>query len=275
MEVMFLQILRLKIPLHREHLGHAVGDGCARGEDHAPAAIERLNVTHLEKHVEGPLAGGLRQSRDAGHLRQVEQIFEVMRLVDEQAVHAEFLERQCIVFPVLGGECLQPGFQPLFRALKFFHQPPIAVVRVLKPDDFQLVQLFLEEPALSVLAQWNTLEAGVCDDNSVPIAGGDAAEQFLAVFRLEIFLTRDQDVRPGIKGEQFGRELAKHVVGHGEERLAGQTEPLQFHRGGDHRVRLSGTDDVSEQRVMTLEDAPYSRLLMRMKLDRAARAGKR
>src|SRR5437870_11820591 len=104
---------------------------------------------------------------------------------------------------------------------------------------------------LSVLAQWNTLEAGVCDDNSVPIAGGDAAEQFLAVVSLEIFLTRDQDVRPGIKGEQFGRELAKHVVGHGEQRLAAQSKPLQFPRGGDHRVRLSGTDDVSEQRVMT------------------------
>ena len=80
-EVMLLQILRLKIPLHREHLGHAIGDGCARGEDHASSAIERLHMAHLEKHVEGPLAGGLRQARDAGHLRQVEQILEVMRLV--------------------------------------------------------------------------------------------------------------------------------------------------------------------------------------------------
>ena len=40
-------------------------------------------------------------------------------------------------------------------------------------------------------------------------------------------------------------------------------------------VRLSGTDNVSEKRVMSLEDAPYSRLLMRMKLDGTARAGKR
>src|SRR5204863_6407951 len=53
------------------------------------------------------------------------------------------------------------------------------------------------------------------------------------------------------------------------------TKPLQFHRRGHHRKRLPGTDDVSEQRVMSLEDAPYSRLLMRVKLDCAARAGER
>ena len=83
MEVMLLQILRLKIPLHREHLGHAVGDGCARGEDHTPAAIERLNVAHLEKHIERPLAGGLRQARDPRHLRQIEKVLEVVRFIHE------------------------------------------------------------------------------------------------------------------------------------------------------------------------------------------------
>ncbi len=252
----------MKIALHREHLGHAVGDGRARGEDHAPAAIERLDVAHLEKHVEGPFTGGLRQARDASHLRQVEQILEVLRLVHKKAVHAQFLERQRIVFPLFGGEGLQAGFQSLFCALKFLHEPPIAGVCVLQPDDFQLVQLLLEEPALGVLAQWNTLEAGVRDDDGVPIAGGNPAEQLLSVLRLEIHFARDQDVRALIKREQFGRELAEHVIGHGEHRFAGETKPLQFHRGGDHRVRLSGADDMSEQRVLTLEDAPDSGLLM-------------
>ena len=127
---------------------------------------------------------------------------------------------------MLGGEGLQAGFQTLFRALQFFHKSAIAGVRVLKPDDFQFVQLLLEEPPLGVLAQWNPLEAGVRDDDGVPIAGGDAAEELLAVLRLEIHFARDQDIRAGIKREQFGRELAEHVVGHGEHRLAGETKPL-------------------------------------------------
>ena len=137
------------------------------------------------------------------------------------------------------------------------------------------MQLLLKEAPLSVFAQRNALKAGVRDDDGIPIAGGDAAEQLLAVLRLEIHFARDQDIRAVIKREQFGRELAEHVVGHGEHRLAGETKPLQFHRCCDSCVRLSRTDDVSEQRIGGLQDAPYSRLLMRMKLDRPARAGQR
>ncbi len=89
-----LESLGLEIPLHGEHLGHAVGDRSTRGEDHTAAAIERLDVTHLEKHVEGPLAGRLGQARHPGHFRHVEEVLEVVRLVHEQPVHAQFLERQ-------------------------------------------------------------------------------------------------------------------------------------------------------------------------------------
>ena len=39
MQLVFLQILRLQIPLHGEHLGHAVGDGRAGGEGDTAAAI--------------------------------------------------------------------------------------------------------------------------------------------------------------------------------------------------------------------------------------------
>jgi hypothetical protein len=52
----FFKRVRLEIPLHGEHLGHAVGDGCAGGEHHAAAAVERLDVPHLQEHIEGPLA---------------------------------------------------------------------------------------------------------------------------------------------------------------------------------------------------------------------------
>ena len=226
MEVMLLQIPRLKIPLHREHLGHAVGDGCARGQDHAPAAIERLDVPHLQIHVEGPLAGSLRQAGDARHLGNVKQIFEVLRFVHEQAIHAEFLESQRVVLLVLRGEGLQASLQSLLCPLDFLHQPAIRRVRVLAFDHFQLVKLFLEETFLRFACQRDAFETGVRDDDGIPIAGGDAAEQLLAVLRLEIYFARDQDVRAGIKREQFGRELAEHVVGHGEHRLAGETKPL-------------------------------------------------
>jgi hypothetical protein len=48
--------------------------------------------------------------------------------------------------------------------------------------------------------------------------------------------------------------------------LRARPEPLQFHRGGDHREGLARADDVGEQRVRRLQDAPDTGLLMRLQL---------
>jgi len=82
-------------------------------------------VTHLQIHVERPLAGGLRQSRDARHFGDVKQVFEVVGLVHEDSIHAKFLEGQRIVLFVFGGEGLQLGFQPLLGLLDFFDEAAI------------------------------------------------------------------------------------------------------------------------------------------------------
>ena len=224
MQVVLLQVVRLQIPLHGEHLGHAVGDGRAGGEHHPAAAVQRLDVAHLQKHIERPFAGGLRQSGDARHLGDVKQILEIVRLVHEQPVHAEFLKGQRVVLLVLGGERLKFGFQPLLRLFEFLHHAAIGTVRVLAFDHFQLVKLLLEESFLRFARKRDALEAGVRDDDGIPIAGGDAAEQFLAVLRLEILLAGDQDVRARIQRQQLGGELAEHVIGDDEHRLAGQDQ---------------------------------------------------
>ena len=70
----------------------------------------------------------------------------------------------------------------------------------------------------------------MCDDHGIPITGGDAAEKFFAVLRLEILLARDQNVCARIQHEQLGRKLAEHVIGNGEHRFAGKSQPFQFHR---------------------------------------------
>ncbi len=52
-------------------------------------------------------------------------------------------------------------------------------------------------------------------------------------------------------------------------------EPLRLHRGGDHRVGFARADDVGQQRVRRLQNAPDAGLLVRVKLNRPARAGQR
>jgi hypothetical protein len=118
-------------------------------------------------------------------------------------------------------------------------------------------------------------KAGVRDDDGIPIAGGDAAEKLLAVLRFKILLARHEDVCARIQHEQFGRKLAEHVVGHGEHGLARQSQPFQLHRGGNHGIGLARADDMAEQRVGRLQDAPDTGFLVCMQLNIRARAGQR
>jgi hypothetical protein len=68
MQIVLFQIVRLQIPLHGEHFGHAVGDGRAGGEDTPPPLFTGLDMTHFQIHIEGAFAGRLRQTGDARHL---------------------------------------------------------------------------------------------------------------------------------------------------------------------------------------------------------------
>ena len=105
------------------------------------------------------------------------------------------------------------------------------------------------------------------DDDGIPIAGGDAAEKFLAVLRLKILLAGGQDVCARIQRQQLGGELAEHVIGDDKHRLAGKAEPPRLHRGGDHRVGFARANDVGQQRVRCLQNAPDTRLLMRVQVE--------
>ena len=100
-------------------------------------------------------------------------------------------------------------------------------------------------------------------------------KSFRRFLRLKILPTGDQDVRARIQCEQLGRELAEHVVGHGEHGLARQSQPFQFHRRGNHCVGLARADNVAQQRVGGLQDAPDARLLMQLQLNRRACARQR
>src|SRR6266566_1046292 len=98
------QRVHLKIALHREHLGHRVGNWCAGGEDNTASFISGLYVLDFEKEVECALGGGLRQTRNPRHFCDVEQILKPLRLIDEESVDSEFFECECVVFLAVGRE---------------------------------------------------------------------------------------------------------------------------------------------------------------------------
>ena len=84
-----------------------------------------------------------------------------------------------------------------------------------------------------------------------------------------------EEVCAGIERQEFRGKLSQHVVGDDEQGLARQTQPLQFHRGGHHRVSFPRTYDVCQQAVRRLQDAPDGGALVRMQNDGRAGAGQR
>src|SRR5207247_8983986 len=97
MKTLGAQRRHLQIPLHGVHLGHAVGDWRARREHNSASTIDSLDVANFEEHIEGSLGRGLRQAGDASHFSDVEEVLEVLRLIDDHEINAEFLKRERVV----------------------------------------------------------------------------------------------------------------------------------------------------------------------------------
>ena len=65
-------------------------------------------VAGLHVEVEGPLAAAGLDAGDALHLGRRLQVLEVLGLVDEEVIDAQFVEHQPVVLLVLGQQVLQP-----------------------------------------------------------------------------------------------------------------------------------------------------------------------
>ena len=245
-DVQRLERGHLQVALHGEHLGDAVGNRRPSGEDHAATAVDALHMGDFQEHVERALRRGLRQSRDARHLRDVEQVLVGMRLIHRQKIYAELLERERVVLAFIGAQLLELRFEPLLFPLQYLHDPRSFLLALLGHRHIQFAHLALEELLLCRARQWNLFKARVGHDDRIPVARGDAAHQRLSLGLLKIILGRHQDVRARIKHEQLGGKLAEHVIGHDEERFSREAKTFHFHRGGGHHKRFSGTNGVCQ-----------------------------
>ncbi len=273
LELIAPQRAHLQVALHREHLRHRVGNRRAGREDHATAFVLRLDVLNLEEHIECALGSGLRQTGNARHLRDVEEILELVRLVDEEPVDAKFLEGQRVVLLVVGGKRFELRRQPLLHPLQFLHQPCASLALLLPDRSFDFVKLLVDEGAACLHRYRDFLEARMGDDDAIPIPRRDAAEKPRSLRRLEVLLAGNQNVRRRVQREQLRRKLREHVIRNNEHRLRRQPKPLQLNPRRDHRVGLSRADRVREERVVALHDPPNRVLLVRPKDDLLAARG--
>ena len=135
LDAALLQKVRAEIAEHGVHLGHGVRDRRAGGEDDAAAAGDFADVAGLHVHVEGAVAVGVRQARDAVHFRRVEQVLIEVGLVDEDLVNAEFLEGDRVVFALAVGALLELGGEALLGFFQFLDDAAIVALLGLGFED--------------------------------------------------------------------------------------------------------------------------------------------
>ena len=191
--------LRVEEPLHRVHLDHRVGDRRAGGEGDAVAGVLLSQVAGLHVQVKRPFATAGLDAGDAVHLGRRLQVFEVVGLVDEDVIDAQFVEDQPVVLLVLGQQVFQLLLAGGFLLFDGLDEVAVGafVCRVFKQELVVLGDLLTQEFFLIVLAHADPLEAGVGDDDPVPVTRGDLGGQHLAAVAGQVVLGGDQ--QPGVR----------------------------------------------------------------------------
>ena len=169
---------RVKVALAlRIHLDHRVADRRAGREDDAVAGVLLAQIAGLHVEVEGPLAASRLDSRDTLHLRGRFEVFARpgthRRRSDRRPAHRT---------PARRPSCPRPaGPLSLSSRLAFCFSSVLMMLRPMRclVDEKALVLLDLlaQESLLEFLRHPDPLEAGMRDDDRVPVARGDLGGQ--------------------------------------------------------------------------------------------------
>ena len=91
------------------------------------------------------------------------------------------------------------------------------------------------------------------DDNRIIVTGSDTAAKRFAIAGFKIFLAGNQQLCIGIEVQEFRSPLFRQVIGHHEQRLLAQPQPLGFHRSSGHFKGFAGTNFVCKQGIVTVQ----------------------
>ena len=251
----FLQRVVLQIPLDGVKLHHGIADRGAGSKDNASAACDLVQVLRFHKEVAGLLCLGLRDAAHISHLSRQKEVFEIVALVNEDAVNAQLLKGHKAVLAALIVQLGKSRFQRVLRPFQLLDRITLGLGALSLVDAVHdLVDLPLNDDLLSLGGHGNFLKLAVSDDNGVIVAGGDPCTEFLAVLRFKILFGRHKDIGRGIELEPFSRPLLGNVVGNDNQRLGTQTQPLALHGRRHHLIGLAGAHLMGKQRVPTVHD---------------------
>ena len=150
-----------------------------------------------------------------------------MRLVNEDAVNAQFLKGDHIVLAALVVQLVDLGLQALLGFLHLFDGEVLGFFSLgFGNAHHNFVDLLLQNGPLALYAHGDLLELRMTNNNGIVVAGGDPSTEFLAVFGFKILAGGDKNVRCRIELQKLSGPLLCQVVWHHKKRFLTQAQPL-------------------------------------------------
>ena len=259
----FFQRSILQIALHRIQLGHGIGHWRARRENNAASTRQFIHISAFQKHIGRFLRFAGRNSRHIAHFGRQKAVFERMRLIHKEPVHAQLLKGHDVILFLVGFQLFQPCFQRFARRFHALDGKTLAILPLHFLDARRdLVNLLAQQPLLTLLRNRNLFKLAVPDNHRVIIARRDARTELLAFGFFKVFFGRHQNVRAGIEPQKLARPLFRQVIGHNEHRLLAKPQPLAFHRRRHHLEGLARANLVCKQRIPAVQHMGNRRSLM-------------
>ena len=105
------------------------------------------------------------------------------------------------------------------------------------------------------------------NDDRIVVAGGNASAELFAILRLEVLFRCGQNISGRIQPQKLRCPLLRQVVGNHKHGLVAQSQPLGFHRGGDHFKGLACAHFVCQQRIAAVKNMRHGVQLVFSQMD--------
>lgn len=123
-----------------------------------------------------------------------------MRLVHKQAINAQLLKGDNIIFAACFHQLLQPNFQTFLGFLQCLNREPFCTAGT---HFFQTIlnfpYLLLDQLLLPFHRYGDLLKLGVTHDNGIIIAGSNLGAEGLSPCRFKVFFTGNQNIGRGVQ----------------------------------------------------------------------------
>ena len=158
-----------------------------------------------------------------------------MCLVHKDAVHAQLLKCDHVVFFLLRRQLLQLGLQGFFGLLHLLDGVFLSIVSLGVGDGGDhTADLLPDNRPLPLRGEGNLLKLTMADDHGVIVSGSDASAKLPAPCGLKILSGSHQHLRAGIQAQKIAAPLLRQVVRDDEQGFLTQAQALALHSGGNH-----------------------------------------